>query len=58
VHEEKEAGTEESDHVIREEAWLFCRKSSGVRLCWEFKEHKRPKGPKPPTTNHRLWLKC
>jgi len=29
--------------VIREEAWLFCRISSGVRLCWELEE---PSGPK------------
>ena len=28
---------------IRKVAWLFCRTSSGVRLCWELEE---PKGPK------------
>ena len=30
--------------VIRKEAWLFCRTSSGVRLCWELEEPKGPKG--------------
>ena len=29
--------------MIRKEAWLSCRTSSGVRLCWELEE---PKGPK------------
>ena len=33
-------------NVIQKEAWLFCRTSSGVRLCWELKEAKGPKGPK------------
>jgi len=33
-------------NVIRKEAWLFCRTSSGVRLCWELEEPKGPKGPK------------
>ena len=28
--------------VIRKEAWPFCRKKSGVRLCWELEE---PEGP-------------
>ena len=31
------------DKLIRKEAWLFCRTSSGVRLCWELEE---PEGPK------------
>ena len=31
-------------NVTRKEAWLFCRTSFGVRLCWELEE---PKGPKP-----------
>ena len=31
-------------NVIRKEAWLFCRTSSGVRLCWELEEPKGPKG--------------
>ena len=26
------------------EAWLFCRTSSGVRLCWELEEPKGPEG--------------
>jgi hypothetical protein len=30
--------------VNRKEAWLFGRTSSGVRLCWELKESKGPKG--------------
>ena len=30
-------------NVIQKEAWLFCRTSSGDRLCWELEE---PKGPK------------
>ena len=30
--------------MIRREAWLFCRTSSGVRLCWELEEPKGPKG--------------
>ena len=30
--------------VIRQEAWLFCRTSSGVRLCWELEEPEEPKG--------------
>jgi hypothetical protein len=29
---------EEGLDVIRKEAWLFCRASSGVRLCWELEE--------------------
>ena len=40
--------------VIREEAWLFCRTSSGVRLCWELE------GPEGPERHGvllcRLWL--
>ena len=32
---------------IRKEAWLFCKTSSGVRLCWE------PQGPKGPRTPPR-----
>ena len=35
--------------VIRKEAWPFCRRSSGVRLCWEPEGPKGPKGPKGPT---------
>jgi len=31
--------------LIRKEAWLFYRTSSGVRLCWEFEEAKGPQGP-------------
>jgi len=30
--------------VIRKEAWLFCRTSSSVRLCWELEEPKGPEG--------------
>ena len=30
-------------NVIPKEAWLSCRSSSGVRLCWELEE---PNGPK------------
>ena len=30
-------------NVIRKEAWLFCRTSPGVRLCWELEEPRRPK---------------
>jgi len=30
--------------VSRKEAWSFCRKQSGVRLCWELEEPKGPKG--------------
>jgi len=48
--------------VIQEEAWSFYRTSSGVRLCWELEEHKRPKGPlssAPPSsigwTGLALW---
>ena len=31
-------------HVIRKEAGPLCRTSSSVRLWWEFKEPKGPKG--------------
>ena len=31
-------------NVIRKEAWLFCRTTSVVRLCWELEERKGPKG--------------
>ena len=31
-------------NVIRRQAWLFCRASSGVCLCWELEEPKGPKG--------------
>ena len=31
-------------HVIRKEAWTFYRTSSEVRLYWELKEPKGPKG--------------
>ena len=31
--------------VIRKEAWPFYITFSGVRLCWELGEPKRPKGP-------------
>ena len=31
-------------NVIRKEAWLFCRSSSGVRLCWELEEPSGEKG--------------
>ena len=31
-------------NVVPKEAWLFCRTSSGVRLCWELEEPKGPKG--------------
>ena len=34
-------------NVIRKEAWLFCRTSSGVRLCWELEEPKGPQGLNP-----------
>eukprot|EP00290_Baffinella_frigidus_P055210 CAMPEP_0180342664 /NCGR_PEP_ID=MMETSP0989-20121125/1867_1 /TAXON_ID=697907 /ORGANISM="non described non described, Strain CCMP2293" /LENGTH=35 /DNA_ID= /DNA_START= /DNA_END= /DNA_ORIENTATION= len=30
--------------VIRKEAWLSCRASSSVRLCWELEEPKGPEG--------------
>ena len=30
--------------MIRKEALLFCRTSSGVRLCWGLEEPKGPKG--------------
>ena len=30
--------------VIRKEAWLFCRTTSGVRLCWELEEPRGPEG--------------
>ena len=33
-------------NVIRKEAWLFCRISSGVRLCWELEKPEGPKGPR------------
>ena len=36
--------------VIRNEAWPFYRKKSGVRLGWELEEPQGPKGPAPP--NH------
>ena len=35
-------------NVIRKEAWLFCKTSSGVRLCWELEEPQGPKGPRTP----------
>ena len=38
------AGTHD---VIRKEAWLFCRTSSGVRLCWELEEPTGPQGRYP-----------
>ena len=31
-------------NVIREESWLFCTTSSGVRLCWELEEPQGPNG--------------
>jgi hypothetical protein len=31
--------------VVRKEAWLFCRTSSGVRQSWELEQPKGPKGP-------------
>ena len=31
-------------NVVRKEAWLFCRGTSGVRLCWELEEPEGPKG--------------
>ena len=31
-------------NVIRKEAWLFYRKSSGVRLWWVLEEPRGPKG--------------
>ena len=34
----------EGPGVIRKEAWPFYRTISGVRLCWELKEPKGPKG--------------
>ena len=42
--------------VIRKEAWPFYRTVSGVRLCWELKEPKGPKGIsalRPWTSNVR-----
>jgi len=42
---------------IRNEAWPFCRTSSGVRLCWELEEPKGPTGPGPPDRDaHHLLL--
>jgi len=41
----------ERQQVIRKEAWLFCRTSSGVRLCWELEE---PKGYEPSLGRGRL----
>ena len=35
--------------MIRKEARLFCRTSSGVRLCREIEEPKRPKEPETRT---------
>ena len=34
--------------VIRKEAWLFCRTSSGFRQCWELEEPKGPQGRHKP----------
>ena len=31
-------------NVIRKEAWLFCKTSSGVRLYWELEEPEGPNG--------------
>ena len=31
-------------NMIRKEALLFCKTSSGVRLCWELEEQKGPGG--------------
>ena len=31
-------------NVIRKDTWLFCRTSSGVRLCWQLEEPKGPEG--------------
>ena len=42
--------------VMRKEAWPFYRTSSGVRLCWELEEPKRPKDPSwpsPPASSQR-----
>ena len=41
---------------IRKEAWLFCRTSSSVRLCWELEEPKGPQGPTlgPHSENRRF----
>jgi hypothetical protein len=33
---------------IRKQAWILCRTSAGVRLCWELEEPKGPKGPVVP----------
>ena len=33
-----------STGYVRNEAWLSCRTSSGVRLCWELEEPKGLKG--------------
>ena len=45
--------------VIQKEAWSFYRTISGVRLCWELKEPKGPKGREPTmqesTANTPLW---
>jgi len=35
---------------VVKEAWLFCRTSSGVRLCWELAEPKGPEGHFGPFT--------
>ncbi|KAJ1475867.1 hypothetical protein T484DRAFT_3141887 [Baffinella frigidus] len=32
--------------------WLFCRTSSGVRLCWELEEPQGPKGRHLETARH------
>jgi len=40
-------------NVIRKEAWLLCRTSSGIRLCWEIEERKAPKGRHARQTSRR-----
>ena len=40
----QKASTSPCDARSRKEAWPFYRTISGVRLCWELKEPKGPKG--------------
>ena len=42
-----------SQAVIQKEAWSFYRTSSSVRLWWEFKEPKEPKGLRAERTRGR-----
>jgi len=40
-------------NVIRKEAWIFCRTSSDVLLCWELEEPEGPKGRQLPVSENR-----